>query len=171
MQATRFRVASVFVGMFALSSGDGQPAAAERPDGPLRWPPAQGRTIGINGVPSCPSCGIELETVVRLGGNPRAPHLLHHGPAVAVDSRGRWLALSWDRQKVLVHDPNGRLVVAFGQDGQGPAEFPTRPYMLAPVTSDSLYVFAEPRLLVLSPTHQFVRSVTVLELRTMGGPA
>jgi hypothetical protein len=58
-------------------------------------------------------------------------------------------------------DSAGRLQLAFGREGQGPGEFPTPAYKIAPVHGDSLYVFAEPRVVVFSPHQALVRTITV----------
>jgi hypothetical protein len=58
-------------------------------------------------------------------------------------------------------DSSGRLQIAFGREGQGPGEFPTPAYKITPVRGDSLYVFAEPRVVVFSPRQALVRTITV----------
>jgi hypothetical protein len=97
------------------------------------------------------------------------------GPSapLAVDSRGRFFAASYDRMNVLVFSPKGVLLSALGRRGQGPGEFDGFGInQLALDAADTLFVHSNGRVSVFSPQLKFVRSFrlppsTVTGLRTL----
>lgn len=77
----------------------------------------------IPGEPSCESCRIELDHVVRLGDEPDG-YLLGNLMRISKDSRDRWYVFGPSQPaSAKVFGSDGRFLGDFGIEGGGPGEF------------------------------------------------
>ena len=78
----------------------------------------------VSGVPTCPDCQIELDTVVTIGGlDGPGLHLINTLTNVAVDRRGRILVSNKQQAEIAVFGADGKFIRTVGRRGQGPGEY------------------------------------------------
>jgi hypothetical protein len=120
-------------------------------------------TLVIDGAkPQCATCRIEVGAPVLLG-RPTDEHIPRRAPKqILRDSRGHsYLTFhGWSDKQILRYDSVGRLLGRIGRNGEGPGEYRmTSTAYIGP--GDSLYVYAERRVIVYDPDGKFARTFRI----------
>jgi hypothetical protein len=150
----RFTRLVVLFTSLLIAGSCGSPRATENGDGLVSV---------VGDAPSCSSCRIVVDSVAWLP-RPQDTVALATGLEPAVDSRGQYLGIdATRRQAVHVFAPDGSLLRTFGKPGRGPGEF-SSVQMVKVGRADTLFVFEYNRVLVFSPSYEYVREFRGTEL-------
>jgi hypothetical protein len=120
---------------------------------------APAQPVVIRGAPTCSTCSIERQSIVRIG---EADDELINGPVVvpvARDSRGRFFVIDQDDGPIKLFAHDGRFLSLLGRKGAGPGES-MGPATVAVGVGDSVFV-TDRRLIrgsVFGPELNFLRS-------------
>jgi len=120
---------------------------------------ASSQTVVIRGDPTCRTCRIERQLIVRIG---EADDELINGPVVAPvvrDIRGRFFVIDQDDGPVKAFTSDGEFSTLLGRKGAGPGES-MRSATVAVGVGDSVFVTDRPlmRCSVFGPNLKYVRS-------------
>jgi len=117
-------------------------------------------TIQIGDSPTCASCAVELQAIVRLGSldDPAG-----FGPVVqiAANSKNQYVVSSTTFDgELFLYGEDGKFIRTIGRRGEGPGEF-SRTQLLAFDAQDSLHAMdaSGPKHSVFAPDLTFVRAV------------
>jgi hypothetical protein len=137
-----FAAAAVSLGLAGFGSAS---ATAQEP-----------RVVAVSATATCPSCRVDRQLLFKLGSatDPIRPSGLM---TVERDSRGRFFAVGEDHFSIVVFDPNGKYLTAFGRKGGGPGEFQARIRGMRLIRGDSLIVIAGGEAHLFNPGLRHVR--------------
>jgi 6-bladed beta-propeller len=152
---------SLFLSVFLINLVISAPAQSQKPG----W---KGNIEVENGVkvirnPSEPLFGefvFDLEEDLRMGGDPTIESTYFSnglGVRVRPDEKGNLYVVDQMTCRVLLFDPNGKLIRMIGHKGQGPGEYQS-PFDVF-IGSGQTYVYGIPEMVVFAPDGIFLRKV------------
>ena len=123
--------------MLTACGSKGTPAAADAY--PVKIETVDGVRTVVN--PAFPKEGVVRYTLLddlTLGGEEGEGEIVLNRPFdLRVDAQGNIFVLDWGDVQFKVFAPDGRLLRAFGKEGQGPGELPSPPISIWPPTGGS----------------------------------
>ena len=117
--------------------------------------------VQLPAEPSCRECTIELTTVARLGQPGDSVLLGALSGAVAMTSRGQFIALAGSGVQVAVYDASGRFLLSFGKRGGGPGEFQTLTDVRVGPGDSVIVADGRNNVQVFGPTFEYARTIRI----------
>ena len=154
---------SLFLSLFLINLVLSAPAQSQKPG----W---KGKIETENGVkvirnPAEPLYGefaFDLEEDLRIGGDPTAESTYFpNGFAVRVrpDEKGNLYVVDQWTKRVLLFDPNGKLIRLIGRQGQGPGEYQLPRDVF--IGGGQIYVYGIREMVIFAPDGTFLRKVNL----------